>query len=87
MKHETRYGGGLATNVTMSQCHRGGGSVTTCDKCDKGDEQATTFVQSDSPMSCQAEAPIGGQVEASSAVLFDIAPKQSTAAWDDDCPF
>ena len=74
-------------NVTMSQCHRGGGSVTTCDKCDKGDEQATTFVQSDSPMSCQAEAPIGGQVEASSAVLFDIAPKQSTAAWDDDCPF
>ena len=25
--------------------------------------------------------------ETPSAVLFDIAPKQSTAAWDDDCPF
>ena len=63
----------------MSQCHRGGGSVTTCDKCDKGEEQTTTIVQ--------AEAPMGGQAEMPSAVLFDIAPKQSTAAWDDDCPF
>ena len=74
-------------NVTMSQCHRGGGSVTTCDKCDKGDEQATTIVQAEAPMGGQAEAPTFGQAETSSAVLFDIAPKQSTAAWDDDCPF
>ena len=71
----------------MSQCHRGGGSVTTCDKCDKGDEQATTFVQAEAPMGGQAEAQTFGQAESPSAVLFDIAPKQSTAAWDDDCPF
>ena len=87
MKHETRYGGGLATNVTMSQCHRGGGSVTTCDKCDKGDEQATANSQAEAPMGGQAEAQAFGQAESPSAVLFDIAPKQSTAAWDDDCPF
>ena len=65
----------------MSQCHKGGGSVTTCDKCDKGDEgdeNTTTNGQADEQTNRQAEP---------SAVLFDIAPKQSTAAWDDDCPF
>ena len=60
--------------------------MTTCDKCDKGDEQATANSQADAPMSGQAEAQAFGQAEPT-AVLFDIAPKQSTAAWDDDCPF
>ena len=78
----------------MSQCHRGGGSVTTCDKCDIYAEQPTANSQADAPMCGQVEAQAFGQAEAPmcgqaepSAVLFDIAPKQSTAAWDDDCPF
>ena len=71
--------------ITKSHNHTitgGGGSVITCDKCDKcdnSDEETTTNGRDDETTSDQAETP--------SAVLFDIAPKQSTAAWDDDCPF
>ena len=45
----------LVTNVTMSQCHRSGGSVTTCDKCDKCDE--TTKRRNDKAIALVALSP------------------------------
>ena len=50
------------------------------------DFSSVSSVSSVSTVSSVSPVPTSGQAEPS-AVLFDIAPKQSTAAWDDDCPF
>ena len=65
-------------DVTKTQKHtntRGVGCVTSVTKCDVGDEALVS--------SCELES----SPSAETIPLFDIAPKQSTAAWDDDCPF
>ena len=65
-------------DVTKTQKHtntRGVGCVTSVTKCDVSDEALVS--------SCELES----SPSAETIPLFDIAPKQSTAAWDDDCPF
>ena len=59
--------------ITKSQNHTITGGGGDVITCDKCDKCDNS---DDTP-----------STETPSAVLFDIAPKQSTAAWDDDCPF
>ena len=79
-------------NVTMSQCHTitgGGGcvtSVTNMTECDKRDVSGEGSDEgSDKSLASGDEQ--SATPPAVTTPLFDIAPKQSMAAWDDDCPF
>ena len=67
--------------ITKSQNHKitgGGGDVINVIKCDKLEISNEQLAMSNEQVVTGNEQP---------AVLFDVAPQQSMAAWDDDTPF